>query len=162
MPIAKSTGSDSRILAVGNKTIVIPANALVFPSETAVHTHPRYWGDDCLEWRPSRWIDIISSSGNVFGNILDNEYLLTPHKGSFIGWSEGVRNCPGKKFWQVEFVGAMVSLFRDWRVEPVPEAAENLTEARKRVMDVVQNDTGLVLLLQLLRPERVALTWKQR
>lgn len=93
---------------------------------------------------------------------MDNESLVTPRKGSFIAWSEGNRNCPGKKFSQVEFVASMAGLFRDWRVDPVPEGLESLTEARERVLDAAQNDTGQVLLLQLLQPEKIALAWKPK
>lgn len=123
-----------------------------------------------MEWRPSRWIKSGQSTRTGSGGsstttfeALDAETLITPHKGSFIAWSEGIRNCPGKKFSQVEFVAAMAGLFRDWRVEPVLEAGESeLRVARKRIMDMVENDTGQVLLLQLLHPERAALAWKQR
>ncbi|KAI1485519.1 hypothetical protein F5X96DRAFT_659588 [Biscogniauxia mediterranea] len=38
---------------------------------------------------------------------------------TFIVWSEGARDCPGRKFSQVEFVATIASLFRDWRVNPV-------------------------------------------
>ena len=87
---------------------------------------------------------------------------MVPPKGSFIAWSEGIRNCPGKRFSQVEFVAAMAGLFRDWRVDPVTEGFETPEMARRRVMDLVENDTGQVLLLQLLHPERAALTWRRR
>lgn len=149
---------------------MIPANTMVIPSHVAVHTHPRYWGPDCMAWRPGRWIEAKVSAAQtsdddlaVTSDIFDAESLVTPHKGSFIAWSEGIRNCPGKKFSQVEFVATMAALFRDWRVDPVLEAGEtDLGMARKRVMDVAENDTGQVLLLQLLQPERVALSWKRR
>jgi Cytochrome P450 len=93
---------------------------------------------------------------------MDVETITTPHTGSFIAWSEGIRNCPGKKFSQVELVAAMVGLFRDWRVDPIPEGIEDLDTARRRVMRMVEDDTGQVLLLQMLHPERAALVWKRR
>ena len=62
----------------------------------------------------------------------------------------------------MEFVAAMAGILRDWRVEPVPERLESPKMARERVMDIVENDTGQVLLLQLLHPERAALTCKRR
>jgi hypothetical protein len=70
--------------------------------------------------------------------------------------------CPGKKFSQVEFVAIMAGLFRDWRVEPVLEKGEDLAAASKRVMRLVEEDTGQVLLLQMLHPERAPLVWKKR
>jgi len=88
--------------------------------------------------------------------------MIRPVKGSFIAWSENIRNCPGKKFSQVEFVAAMATLFHEWRVDPVPEASESMEMARKRVTATVENETGQVLLLQLLHPEKAVLTWTRR
>ncbi|MCJ1321008.1 hypothetical protein MMC15_006350 [Xylographa vitiligo] len=74
----------------------------------------------------------------------------------------GIRNCPGKKSSQVEFVATLASLFRDWRVDPVPEWLQDMDMARKRVMRMAEEDTGQVLLLQMLHPEKAALAWKRR
>lgn len=90
---------------------------------------------------------------------LAHESLIAPHKGSFIAWSEGIRNCPGKKFSQVEFAASIAVLFRHCRVSPVPEMGEDLAMARDRVRKTVAEDTGQVLLLQLLHPERIVLRW---
>ncbi|MCJ1395719.1 hypothetical protein MMC18_008605 [Xylographa bjoerkii] len=153
VPIAKSTGKEPRTLVVGDKSIIIPANILVIPSHVAIHTHPRHWGSDCLEWRPSRRIDSTQpTTASAVKGTIDNEVITTPHKGSFIAWSEGIRNCPGKNFSQVEFVATLACLFRDWRVDPVPESFEDMGMTRKRVMRMVEEDTGQVLLLQLLYP----------
>ena len=157
VPIAKSTGGEARLLKVGNNSFTIPPNTLVIPNHVALHTHPKYWGNDNMDWRPSRWI----SSGAANGSF-DQEFVITPQKGSFIAWSEGLRVCPGKKFSQVEFVATMAGLFRDWRVEPVLENGEDLAAARKRIIRLVEEDTGQVLLLQMLHPERAPLVWKKR
>ncbi|KAL8837432.1 MAG: hypothetical protein Q9170_002516 [Blastenia crenularia] len=167
VPIAKSTGQEARVLQVGAKTIIVPANTMLIPSHVAIHTHPKYWGHDCLEWRPSRWIEsttsAVKSPSTQTSKVLGTESLVLPQKGSFIAWSEGLRNCPGKKFSQVEFVATMAGLFREWRVDPILEGGEvHLNVARKRIMNMVENDTGQVLLLQLLHPERAALAWKHR
>jgi cytochrome P450 len=156
VPIAKSTGPgpDFKTLIVEGKSIAIPPNTLVIPNHVAVHTHPRYWGDDHMEWNPSRW---INSAGSI-----EDETMMTPKKGAFIAWSEGLRNCPGKKFSQVEFVATMAGLFRNWRVEVVPLDGETQEMARKRVMKLVEEDTAQVLLLQMLHPERAPLVWKGR
>ena len=160
VPIAKSTGREPQALKVGDKSIIVPPNTLVIPNHIAVHTHPKYWGNDALEWRPSRWIHKKGNESSQF----DDESVMTSLKGSFIAWSEGVRVCPGKRFSQVEFVAAMAGLFGNWRVEPVPVRAwrENMENARERVMRLVKSDTGQVLLLQMLHPERAPLVWKER
>ena len=157
VPIAKSTGKEARPLRVGDKTIVVPGNTLVIPHHVAIHTHPKYWGSDTLEWKPSRWIESTSDSDSF-----DKETITTPRKGSFIAWSEGLRICPGKKFSQVEFVASMAAVFRDWYVEPLLEEGESLEVARKRVLKLVEEDTGQVLLLQMLHPGRAPLVWKRR
>ena len=128
----------------------------------ALQTHPRYWGQDSLTWRPSRWI--LSSDKARRGelnNHLDYETLLKPEKGTFIAWSEGARNCPGKKFAQVEFVATMAALFRKHRAEPVSKARETLAAARKRVSNVVK-DSNVELLLQMRDPDSVSVRWISR
>jgi cytochrome P450 len=157
VPIAKSTGKQAQLLRVGERNITVPANTLVIPNHIALHTHPKYWGGDSLEWRPSRWI-----ASNASDEPFKYESVISPQRGSFIAWSEGVRVCPGKKFSQVEFVASKAGLFRDWRVEPVPEKGGGLTMARKRVTELVEKDTEQVLLLQMLHPEKALLVWKKR
>jgi len=76
-------------------------------------------------------------------------------------WSEGDRACPGKKFAQVELTGAVSALFADYKVEPVPEKGESMETARKRTTDVIK-DSGIVLLVEMLHPERVGLRWVKR
>ncbi|KAH8704634.1 cytochrome P450 [Phaeosphaeriaceae sp. PMI808] len=153
VPIAKSTGKSDQTLTIEGKLLVLPANTLVIPNHIAVHTHPKFWGSDSLEYKPSRWIESSGTSHN-------NEILVTPRKGSFIPWSEGVRNCPGKKFSQVEFVATIAALLRNWRVEPKLRPNETMDQARRRILQLVEEDTGQVLLLQMLHPERAPLVWK--
>jgi cytochrome P450 len=125
-----------------------------------MHTHPKYWGSDSLNWRPQRWI-LLSESSALAQRPLEHEYLRTPPRGAYVPWSDGARVCPGKKFGQVEFVASMVSLFREHRVEVVPESGESVEMARERVLGVVL-DSRVTLLLQMRRPESVALRWVER
>lgn len=155
VPVAKWTAGGTASLDVTGKTIVIPPNTMVIPSYAAVHTEPRYWGSDSLVWRPSRWIHGAAASPG-------QENLINPQKGTFLGWSEGARDCPARKFSQVEFVATIATLLRDWKVEPVPLDGESLEDARRRVLDLIKEDSGPVLLLQMLHPERASLTWKRR
>jgi cytochrome P450 len=157
VPIGKSTGKSARTLHVNGETYIIPANSMVIPHCTAVHTHPKIWGSDSLEWKPSRWIKQSAESPN-----LANKVFLTPRKGSFIPWSEGVRNGPGKKFSQVEFVATMAAVLKDWVVEPKLFGGETLEQGRQRVVRFVEENAGLGLLLQVLHPERTPLVWRRR
>ena len=140
----------------------IPPNTLVVPALQTLHTNPRYWGSDSLIWRPSRWIK--SPSGLTpadAGTQASQESLLVPPNGTFIAWSEGARNCPGKKFAQVEFVATMAALFRDHRAQPALRDGETLEEARHRVLRVVK-DSNVELLLQMRDPGKVLVKWMNR
>ena len=87
--------------------------------------------------------------------------MFVPHRGTYFPWSEGQRNCPGKKFAQVEFVAVMATLFRDHRVRPVVVPGDSLDQARRRINEVVEDST-LGLLLQMRDPSRVAVAWDRR
>lgn len=160
VPILKWTGKQAQSLTVGGTTYVIPAQTMIAPSYGSVQTDPRYWGDDSLAWRPSRWIKPAGTSTTTAQP--GNEELDMPVRGAFVGWSEGTRDCPGRKFAQVEFVATMAVLFKDWRVNPVTTSGESLDAARKRVLNLIETDSGSVLLLQMLHPERAPLVWRRR
>ena len=84
---------------------------------------------------------------------------VTKADSPFDGWSGGARNCPGRKFSQVEFVGVLVGHFRGFQVKPVPEAREDDAMARARLLGQIQKDTGMRLLLQMLHSEKAVLRW---
>lgn len=136
---------------------MLPADSVVMPHYGAVMSDPRVWGADSLEWRPARFIHVVKDGSEA------REEFRTPARGSFIAWSEGAADCPGRNFAQVEFVAAMVALFRGgWRVDPVRRDGESLDAARGRVLDLIENDSGAMLLLQMLHPERAPLVWKRK
>ncbi|KAL2176534.1 cytochrome P450 [Thermothelomyces heterothallicus CBS 202.75] len=175
----------------GPRSITVPPRTLVVPSYLYVQKHARYWGPDAAEWRPERWIarrdQVLTADGQLtchagnntgFNNAAaavdaagagagdgdgDEILLPPPSRGNFLGWSEGARDCPGKRFSHVEWVAFLAALFRDWKVEPQLRDGETFAEARTRLLDFVEADTGYGgLLLQLLHPERVPLVWKPR
>ncbi len=157
VPVSKWVGDQTVSLQVGGRTVVLPPKTMVIPSYAAVQTDPKYWGPDALEWRPSRWIQQNGAAKP------GDEELVVVERGTFLGWSEGARDCPGRKFSQVEFVAAMAALFRDWRVDPAPAYdGESRENAQKRVLDLIEHDSAPVLLLQMLHPERAPLVWRKR
>lgn len=153
---------------MGDKTLVIPPRTMINPSYVNLQTNPKWWGADSQTWRPQRWIKNADSDGAVGGGSdgrAGEEEMITPVRGTFLGWSEGARDCPGRKFSQVEFVATLATLFKDWRIEPAPQRAggdETPEMARRRVLDFIEKDTGYVLLLQMKHPERCPLVWKKR
>jgi cytochrome P450 len=149
--LIKSSKARPATLTIDTKTHTLPPDTPIILNLNALQTHPKYWGEDGNVWRPSRWIETQSGT----------EELITPVKGSYIPWGEGLRACPGKKFAQVEHVAVMAAIFRDHYVVPIKQAGENGAAARKRTLDVV-NDSGMILLLQMFHPERAALEWRRR
>ncbi|POS68709.1 hypothetical protein DHEL01_v212897 [Diaporthe helianthi] len=164
VPAIKWTGDRSTTLAVGDKVHHLPPKTIVLPSYASMHTDPRYWGPDSLTWRPSRWIRPGEQGGDA-GTVVTragDEELDMNVRGAFLGWSEGVRDCPGKRFSHVEFVALMVGLLRQWRVEPARTTPdESIESARQRVLDLIREDSGWVLLLQMLHPEKAPLVWRK-
>lgn len=149
------------MLTVNGTEHVIPADYLVVPNLQAVHTHPRYWGSDSLEWRPQRWIVPPPLNASPSLEDISCETLFVPDNGMYFPWSEGMRSCPGKKFAQVEFVATLATLFAKHVVEPVPFQGESLEGARERVMEVVK-DSNVELLLQTSRPKTAFVRWRKR
>lgn len=172
VPTSKFTDMSAQSLKVGpggTKTITLPPETMVIPSYAALQTDPKYWGDDSLQWRPSRWIkkaaaaaDNSSPAGTLADGEEEEELLVTPRRGTYLAWSGGARDCPGRKFSQVEFVATMATLFLDHRVDPVKMAGETDEAARKRVLHLIETDSAPVLLLQMLHPERAPLVWSRR
>ena len=117
------------------------------------HYNPAIWGDDSFEFRPTRWL-IPSSSGGP-------PEFFVPQKGTYIPWSAGPRMCPGMKMAQVEFIATFAPLLATCRAEPVLKKGQNMEEARKDLLDVVQDSVArLTLIMQ--RPEDVHLRWIPR
>ncbi|KAF2177971.1 cytochrome P450 [Zopfia rhizophila CBS 207.26] len=182
VPEVKWTSDRPQSLDIKGRTLTIPPETLVIPSYIHVHNNPRIWGADAQEWRPARWIagsrtkksiSIHPSSctlsqrrdgpelkSNLYDDYEEEVLLSPPSRGSYLGWSEGTRDCPGKRFSQVEWVAIMAALFRDWKVEPRRQGNETFTEARTRVLNFIDKNTDYGgLLLQLMHPESLPLVW---
>jgi cytochrome P450 len=153
----KGTEEQAARLTIGEQELVVPPNTRIILNINAMHSLPKYWGDDALEWKPSRWIHTTPGDGPAF----DREHVMMPENGAYIPWSEGMRVCPGKKFSQVEHVAVMVAMFRDHCVVPVKREGETDAAARARAADTLK-DTGMLLLLQMFHPERTPLKWERR
>ncbi|ORY07544.1 cytochrome P450 monooxygenase-like protein [Clohesyomyces aquaticus] len=155
--VVKGTEGRAAKLKFGEQDIMVPPKTRVIFNINALHSHPQYWGDDALEWKPSRWIQTATGDGPVH----DRESITIPTTGLFVPWSEGMRGCPGKKFSQVEYVAVMVILFREYCVAPVKRQGEDDIAAKARAQSALK-DTGMRLLLQMLHPEKCPLKWERR
>ncbi|KAJ2974277.1 hypothetical protein NUW58_g1783 [Xylaria curta] len=180
VPEVKWTKNRPQTLVVGSKTLDIPPETLITPSYIYVHNHSRFWGPDAQEWKPQRWVtkfnqrDMSPSQkqeernknlgDKVADDYMNDEILLPPpSRGNYLGWSEGARDCPGKRFSQVEWVAIIATLFRDWKVEPSRSQDETAMQAQTKVFQLIKENTGYGgLLLQLRNPESIPLTWTAR
>lgn len=163
-PVPTSNIVDGQVpqsLVIGNKTVVLPPKTMVVPSYASVKTDPKYWGDDSLTRRPSRFVKSPKRT-KAARSTLDDEEFLVPARGTLLSWSGGARDCVGRKFSQVEFVAVMASLFRDWKVDPVLADGETPEAAQKRIHTQIETDSAPVLLLQMLHPEKSPLVWSRR
>lgn len=141
-----------QVLTKGSNTYVVPANALIYINNSALHTNPETWGADSLEFRPTRWLAQDSTSSDVF---------VTLPRGRFIHWSGGPRVCPGQKMSQVEFVAVIATIFKRYTVAPVLEKGETVEAARERLRGVML-DSQPRLTLQMNKPHEVKLKWSRR
>lgn len=166
VPVTKWTKDKTQTLVVGDKTLVLPPNTMMCLAYSSLQTDPRWWGEDSLTWRPSRFVRSTAKHGQEVDQYPDasplEEEFIEPRRGTFVGWSEGTRDCPGRKFSQIEFVATVASLFRDYTVAPVPFKGKTAEVSRKRVLDLIKNDSGMVLLQQMLHPERAPLVRSRR
>jgi cytochrome P450 len=142
-------------LKVGDNTYTIPPQSNVQVNFCGLHANTSVWGDSALTWNPNRFID---TADPVTRNRVESEQLRNFADGEFIPWSHGERVCPGKRFSQVELAAVLAVLFRGHRVEPVPEAGENLESARERIQRI-SLDIQMTLLNEMYQPERVGLKW---
>ena len=153
--LPKSTGNTKCALTIAGKEHIIPSGTFVVTNSQALHCDRNTWGADALDFRPSRWIKKNSE-------LPEQEELIEPTPGSFVGWSDGPRVCPAKKFSQVEFAGVMSVLFRQHRVRPKQERGESEEQATKKLERMIEDSGISAITLQMRHPQQVGLVWTER
>lgn len=76
-------------------------------------------------------------------------------------WATGPRNCPGKKFSQVEFVSIVSSLLLRTEVKVADWRGEGPVKARQRLNEALAN-TVFNLGLTIKRPDQVGVEFVPR
>jgi cytochrome P450 len=158
--LTKTTGPTPQPLKFNGKTYMIPAGISVHCCLNALHSNRKYWGPNPLAWNPRQHISI---SNHKDENLFETESLAGDTSEHFLPWAWGQRVCPGKRFSQAELVAVLATLFREWRVEVVPEQGESLEEARKRAWATsLKVDHQDHMLHEIVNPESVGLVWVKR
>ncbi|KAF5558266.1 cytochrome p450 3a7 [Fusarium napiforme] len=139
--VPKTTLED-QTLKVNGTSYTIPKNTFIGVNLAGLHTSSASWGDNALQWLPSRWITA-------------DEKLAPMPTGAFLPWAAGPRVCPGKKFSQVEFVAVMACLLKDYTVEP----AEGDQAAARALMEEAKQ-SSFNFLLKVKHPEKIKLRQK--
>ncbi|EMT66136.1 hypothetical protein FOC4_g10006525 [Fusarium odoratissimum] len=145
--VPKTTLVD-QTLKVNGTSFTIPKNTFVGVNLAGLHTSSASWGDNALQWLPSRWITTDETG----------EKLAPMPTGAFLPWAAGPRVCPGKKFSQVEFVAVMACLLKEYTVEP--DAEGDLKEAASRALMEEAKQSSFNFLLKVKHPEKIKLRQK--
>lgn len=145
--LARTSNIPQQIPHPSGVTYHVPAKTMVYVSAACMSISRSLWGDDALMFRPTRWLHP------------DGEFVEPP-RGSFLAWSAGPRDCPGRKMSKVEFVGVMMTVFHSWKVAPVVLQGETAEMARERLRRVVA-DSQPIVTLQMKRPGDVLLRWEE-
>ncbi|KAL4882149.1 cytochrome P450 [Aspergillus karnatakaensis] len=151
MSVTKWTGDKSRAIKVADKSYVLPTQATVQLSLSALHYHPKHWGSNPKEFRPQNWDprcicrwETGSSAPEGDGGLTDfgasdasPKGPRIPVKGSFLPFSEKARRCIGRRLAEVEFVAIMAVVLRDHRVELVVDGTESWGTVKAEVQDLL-------------------------
>lgn len=159
------TSESWQTLIIDGKPFAIPPHTDIGLDLAALHHDPDSWGPDPLVFRPDRWIPNASQQDEKRADTGNGSYdyqsasLIAPTPGTFIPWTGGPRVCPGKKFSQVEFTRAILSMFRDGaRVRILEKEGESTEQARARVRKIADNPE-VQFTLKMTNPEDIGLKW---
>ncbi|KAJ4385540.1 hypothetical protein N0V93_009969 [Gnomoniopsis smithogilvyi] len=151
-------------LHIDGRTIYVPAETTICLPAYSVQMLPEYWGPDSREWKPSRWIQQQDNKINSndykasLADTLESETISPPPiaKETFFPWSLGARDCPGKKFAQVEFVIVVAYVLRHYNLEAVPLPGETFQDTRKRIWDYTRDSISQIT-IHVREPDKYAL-----
>ncbi|KAL4863008.1 hypothetical protein BDV12DRAFT_206841 [Aspergillus spectabilis] len=154
--IPKLTTSARATITYNNQTHHLPPNVRVNMDANALHYSEEYWGHDAAMFNPRRWDKRDTDSflarndgaEGLSGPGLESPNIHKPVRGAYIPFSDGMRACMGRKFAQVEFVAALVVLYREYRVTLGKLGRESDGDARIRVEKALnRSSTSITLAL---------------
>jgi len=99
--------------------------------------NPRYY-DEPEKYKPSRWYKSdsreLSDSFTAFSTGRFFSYLNLGTR-RLTSSNIGPRECPGRKFANMEAVSFLTLILRDWKLEPLMRPGETLESWKKRVFE---------------------------
>ncbi|KAJ3186428.1 hypothetical protein HK101_009651 [Irineochytrium annulatum] len=107
--------------------LVVPADSIVNILLAPMQTDPDVWGPESMTWNPDRW---FPEEDGAKGNNGRRGRPRGPPKGGFLPFSEGMRQCIGKRFSQVTFVTVLAMVVRRYVVSlPEGESLEDVIKS---------------------------------
>lgn len=155
MAVPKWTAGRPQQLTVQGKVLNLPAEVRTYVYMLAIQTMPQYWPDP-LTWKPSRWL--INDQDKPAS--IENETFFQPPPGTFLPWSGGAQNCPGKKFADVEATAMFARLLNGHRVGVKLVDGESEKSGRERVKKCL-NNVDCSLVLRMVDPIDTKLVYKK-
>ncbi|KAL6236140.1 hypothetical protein BDW75DRAFT_239493 [Aspergillus navahoensis] len=165
--IPKLTTSSGADITYNGQAHHLPPNVRVNLNANALHYSEEYWGPDAAIFNPRRWDKRNTESflarndgvDGLSGPGLESHNIHKPVRGAYIAFSEGTRACMGRKFAQVEFVAALVVLFREYRVTLGKIGEESDEDARRRVEKALRGSSTSITLAIM---DKVPLAFQRR
>lgn len=119
-----------------------------------LHYHTEYWGPNATSFDPTRWdasnkdsyLARNDGASGLSGPGLEYSTIHRPVRGAFIGFSDGLRSCVGKKFAQVEFVAILAVLLRDYEVFLAQRSGESMEHTRERALEIFEESRTVLTL----------------
>lgn len=145
-----------------DQRVDIPPESMVALNAIGVHYNERYWPEP-YKFKPSRWYQSqkqeslgISPQDTLQLSGSNTDAARLYRRGTYLGFGEGPRNCPGKRFAQVEIMATFLALFREHRMELVLEPGETHRDAFDRAWAALQR-SRMVITLNLFEEIKVKL-----
>lgn len=163
--LTRWTSSLPQTVTYNRAPVTIPPFTSILLTISSLHSKRKYWGADTALFNPQAWDARIPDSGwsadplPGVGVAPFCHVRQPPVQGCYIPFSEGFRQCLGKKFALVEMAAVMAVLFRKHSCRVMPMDGETQEDANGRAMDAIKWSTSR---LSVMMREDVQLVWERR
>ncbi|CAL0335019.1 unnamed protein product [Lupinus luteus] len=128
---------------------VVPAGSTVTYSIYSVGRMKSIWGEDCMEFRPERWL-------SVHVNRFDQFRFEPPKDGyKFVAFNAGPRTCLGKDLAYLQMKSVAAAVLLRYRLYPVPG---HRVEQKMSLTLFMKNGLHVLLHPRQLQPEAATCT----